>query len=111
MNSDLGKTIREKLGAPVKAPAGTTKQVTKEEAIAGLTARAQELEATKTKGGMTVTKARDINRRLRTAKAKLRELMSDTQPAPVNQSASSQNDTLRAYLDRKSAALRGRKNS
>jgi hypothetical protein len=52
----------------------TTKLVTRDEAIEGLTARIKELEMIKKKGGMTVPKMRDVDRRLRTAKAKLLQL-------------------------------------
>jgi hypothetical protein len=60
----------------------TLKLVTRDEAIEGLTVRIKELEMIKQKGGMTVPKMRDVARRLRTAKAKLRQLESAMTPAP-----------------------------
>jgi hypothetical protein len=84
----------------------TTKLVTRDEAFEGLTARIKELEVIKRKGGMRVPKMRDVDRRLRTAKAELRRLAPATEKPRKRRSAGS----VASYHQRV-AALRVRDNS
>jgi diketogulonate reductase-like aldo/keto reductase len=81
----------------------TTKFVTRDEAIEGLTARIKELEMIQKKGGMTVPKMRDIARRLGTAKAKLLRLSSPPSKPRKRKSAGA---AMATYLEKKAALLR-----
>jgi len=88
----------------------TLKLVTADEAIDGLRKRIQELEAIQSKGGMTVPKMRDIARRLRTARAKLRQLESALTPTTQKPKKRRSAGTPATYLE-KVAALGVRINS
>jgi beta-phosphoglucomutase-like phosphatase (HAD superfamily) len=86
------------------------KLVTIDEAIEGLRQRIEELEKIQGKGGMTVPKMRDTARRLRTAKAKLRQLESALTSATRKPKKRRSAGTPATYLE-KLAALGVRVNS